>query len=106
MASSIAIQLMYCSPLPTGPPAPRRKGGSMVASAPPAGAQHDAEAQVDDADAARRGGLRGRLPFAHDVGEEAGAGGAVLVDHVGVAVAVVADRRGGDQRLRRAVAGR
>ncbi len=60
-------------------------------------AEHDPDPQVDDADPRRASGLGRRLPLAAELGEESAAEGAVLVQDLGAAVAVAADRGSGDQ---------
>ena len=68
--------------------------GSRRARAPPAGAENDAEAEMEDADAGVDGGLGGGLPLLAEIGEKAGAERRGFVDELVAAIAVDADGRG------------
>ena len=98
-----AIQLIHWRPDPKRPPTPNRNSGSILASAPPWPASTIPLRRCDDARPGRRRRCRAGLPRLGDVGEESGTRRRRLVEDVVTAIAVVADRRRREQRLRAAV---
>ena len=102
--SSIATQLIHCRPQPSGPPTPRRKGGSIRPSAPPAGREDHAEAgSTTRMPAARAASAAASHSRATSARKSAGASseGDASVRVLVAPVAVDSDGRRRDQHPRR-----
>ena len=103
--SSAWIHGRYWRPPATGPPMPRRKKGSIFASAPPSWSSTTPVRSMATRSpcSAARGGLA--LPRDAHPGQEVVAGRGVLGDRLVAARAVVADGRGADQDARARLGG-
>ena len=94
------IQGNHCPPPPIRPPIPRRKSGRILRSIPPFGDSTAPVAQDHHPHAELGGPHRLRLPVARQLGQKSAPDRRALRQDLVAAVAVVADRRGGDQHRR------
>ena len=97
ISSSMWIQGNHCVPLPTRPPAPRRKTGSTLRRKPPSRESTAPLRSTTTRSPMLGGAHRFLFPVARELGEKAGARRRGLGEDLVAAIAVVADRRRADQ---------